>query len=55
MNIKIITTPVGQIRTFIKGFVERLTQNPGFYNIRHYTKNRGRYRNQQKTWQNKIY
>jgi hypothetical protein len=50
MNIKVITNPIVQIRSFVRGFVEKLTQNPEFYNIRHYTKNRGRYRNQQKTW-----
>ena len=50
MNIKVITNPIVQIRILIKSLAERLTQNPEFYNIRHYTKNRGRYRNQQKTW-----
>jgi hypothetical protein len=49
MNIKVTTSPFGQIRSLIKSFIDRLTQNPEFYNIRHYTKNRGRYRNQ-KTW-----
>jgi hypothetical protein len=50
MNIKVITNPLDQIRGFVKAFFERLTQNPEFYNIRHYTKNRGRNRNQQKGW-----
>ena len=49
MNIKVITSPVSQFRIFLKRFVERLTQNPGFYNIKHYTKTRSRYHNQ-KTW-----
>jgi len=49
MNIKVIINPAGQFRSCVKRFVEKLTQNPEFYNIRHYTKNRGRYRSQ-KTW-----
>jgi len=43
MNIKVIINPVVQFRIFLKRFVERLTQNPEFYNIKHYTKSRRRY------------
>lgn len=46
MNIKVITSPAGQIRSLLKRFFERLTQNPEFYNIKHYTKTRDRYRSQ---------
>jgi hypothetical protein len=50
MNIKVINHPVEQIRNAVKNLVEKLTQNPEFYNIKYYTKTRGRYRNQKKSW-----
>jgi len=49
MNIKAVNNPIGQLRIFLKRFGERLTQSPEFYNIKHYTKTRSRYRDQ-KTW-----
>ncbi|WP_235906152.1 hypothetical protein [Ginsengibacter hankyongi] len=50
MNIKNLTGSMDQIRCIVKGFIGKLTQNPEFYNIRHYTKSRYKSYNQKKTW-----
>ena len=49
MNIN-TNNPILLFRNVIKGLLERLTQNPEFYNIKHYTKNKGRKHNQQRFW-----
>ncbi|MEO8765581.1 MAG: hypothetical protein ABI416_14880 [Ginsengibacter sp.] len=45
--MKTNNSPVSLFRNLVREFLERLTQNPEFYNVKHYTKNRGRKRNQQ--------
>jgi hypothetical protein len=50
MNTKTNSTPVNLFRNLVRHFFEKLTQNPEFYNIKHYTKTRGRRRNQQNMW-----
>ncbi len=50
MNIKTIITPVNLFRNLARTFFDKLTQNPGFYNIKHYTKGRGRGHSEQGTW-----
>ena len=42
MNIKINNHPSAFIKATFRYFFERLTQNPGFYNIKYYTKNKSR-------------
>jgi len=50
MNIKTSSIPATLFRGMIRALYLRLTQHPEFYNIRHYTKNKGRRRNRQKIW-----
>ncbi len=46
MNTKVTGNPVGLIRNLIRVFFQRLNQNPEFYNIKYYTKPKGRNHNQ---------
>ncbi|MDQ2862936.1 MAG: hypothetical protein M3R50_04655 [Bacteroidota bacterium] len=46
MNIKINSHSTGLLRSLIRGFFEKLTQSPDFYNIKYYTKSKKKSRNQ---------
>ncbi|MEO6814289.1 MAG: hypothetical protein ABI172_10190 [Ginsengibacter sp.] len=50
MNNRNLLNPVNIISSCWKVFVSKLTQNPEYYNIRFYAKNKGRHRNKNLMW-----
>ncbi|MEO9145150.1 MAG: hypothetical protein ABI237_06290 [Ginsengibacter sp.] len=50
MNIKTHIVPVNFIGHVLKIFLSKLTQNPEYYNIKHYSKMKRRQRQQQTMW-----